>query len=132
LNHPVHQRSDRQVPILSFIVDFACLRAKLAIEVDGGGHLETRKRAEDQARDRRLRNAGWLVLRYSNGHVMARAEEAGREIREVAAQRIPRRPPAIKLATTSTDAKPASRRTRRQASAATQAAHTCKGTIEDA
>ena len=33
----------RQVPIGPYILDFACLRRKLVIELDGGQHLESRR-----------------------------------------------------------------------------------------
>jgi very-short-patch-repair endonuclease len=56
----------RQVPIGSYIVDFACLPRKLLIEVDGGQHLES---ATDTERDRWLRSQGFRVLRFWNNEV---------------------------------------------------------------
>jgi very-short-patch-repair endonuclease len=61
--HGVHFR--RQVPRLGYILDFACLRAGLVVEVDGGQHGGMR----DQIRDRRLRDAGLRVLRVWNNEV---------------------------------------------------------------
>jgi very-short-patch-repair endonuclease len=57
----------RQVPIGSYIVDFACLRRRLVIELDGGQHLES---AADAERDRWLRAKGFLVLRFWNHDVL--------------------------------------------------------------
>lgn len=57
----------RQVPIGPYIVDFACLEARLVIEVDGGQHLGS---AEDQARDAWLRSEGYRVLRFWNHEVL--------------------------------------------------------------
>ncbi|MGI8526777.1 MAG: endonuclease domain-containing protein [Pseudolabrys sp.] len=37
----------RQVPIDSFIVDFACYSARLVIEIDGGQHNEREAAAKD-------------------------------------------------------------------------------------
>ena len=56
----------RQVPIGSYIVDFACLPRKLLIEVDGGQHLESQA---DTERDRWLRSRGFRVLRFWNNEV---------------------------------------------------------------
>lgn len=50
----------RQVPLGPFIVDFACMRSKLVIEVDGGQHLES---STDAARDWWLAENGFRVLR---------------------------------------------------------------------
>ena len=59
----------RQVPVGPFIVDFLCLEAGVAVELDGGVH-------EDQAdydarRDAYLRAQGLRVLRFWNGEVSA-------------------------------------------------------------
>jgi len=56
----------RQVPIGSYIVDFACLQRRLIIELDGGQHLES---AADAERDRWLRTQGFRVLRFWNNDV---------------------------------------------------------------
>ena len=54
----------RQTPLAGFVVDFLCPEIRLVIEVDGGIH-DLRK-AEDAARDERLRLAGYTVLRFRN------------------------------------------------------------------
>jgi very-short-patch-repair endonuclease len=51
----------RQVVLLGFIVDFFAPGARLVIEVDGGYHA--RRRKADESRDRKLRRAGYRVLR---------------------------------------------------------------------
>jgi very-short-patch-repair endonuclease len=61
--HGIHFR--RQVPRLGYILDFACLRAGLVVEVDGGHHGGPR----DEIRDQRLRGAGFRVLRVWNHEV---------------------------------------------------------------
>jgi len=59
------------VPIGSYIVDFACLRRKLVIEVDGGQHLESEA---DSIRDRWLKGQGYRVLRFWNHDVLRNTE----------------------------------------------------------
>ena len=57
----------RQHPYLDFVLDFVCLERRLVIEVDGGQHLENER---DQRRDKRLQEAGFLVLRFWNNQVL--------------------------------------------------------------
>ena len=57
----------RQVPIVDYIVDFACHERRLIIEVDGGQHADN---AMDAERDRRLVAAGYRVLRFWNNDVL--------------------------------------------------------------
>ena len=61
----------RQVPIGNFVVDFACLKHHLVIEVDGGQHNAPDHAARDQSRDHVLRKAGYRVLRFWNSDVQA-------------------------------------------------------------
>jgi len=61
----------RQVPVGTFVVDFACLRRKLIIEVDGGQHLQSQ---EDEIRDHWLREQGYRILRFWNHEVLANVE----------------------------------------------------------
>jgi len=56
----------RQVPIERFVVDFACLKHKLVVELDGGQHgLEGHVR-RDSVRDPSLAGMGFRVLRFWN------------------------------------------------------------------
>jgi very-short-patch-repair endonuclease len=57
----------RQHPIPPHVADFACVAARLVVEVDGGQHGG----APDAARDAALRRAGWRVLRVWNHEVLA-------------------------------------------------------------
>ncbi len=54
-------KSRRQHPYLDDVLDFVCLEKCLIVEVDGGQHLENQR---DQARDGRLQQAGFRVLRF--------------------------------------------------------------------
>jgi very-short-patch-repair endonuclease len=56
----------RQVPIDSYVVDFACYHPKLVIELDGGQHGRSAHRSLDQTRDAHLAVSGFRVLRFWN------------------------------------------------------------------
>jgi very-short-patch-repair endonuclease len=64
-------RFRRQHPVASYIADFACLDAKLIVELDGSQHLESRS---DQARDAIPGNAGFRVIRFWNDDVVLRTD----------------------------------------------------------
>ena len=53
----------RQHPFGPYVLDFACVTAKLNIELDGSQHAENLK---DIERDTYLAKAGWTVLRFWN------------------------------------------------------------------
>lgn len=61
-----------QVPFRPYLVDFACLKAKLIIEVDGGQHDE--RRACDERRTRHLEALGYRVLRFWNHDVLGNTD----------------------------------------------------------
>lgn len=65
--YPVRFR--RQVPILSFILDFYCHSIKLCIELDGSGHTEPEQMEKDAIRTRQLNQAGIQVLRFYNSDI---------------------------------------------------------------
>lgn len=58
----------RQHPCGSYILDFACLPLKLAIELDGSQHSETTQK--DTERTSYLEKNGWTVLRFWNNEVL--------------------------------------------------------------
>lgn len=60
-------RFRRQAPIGAYIADFACLEAKLVIELDGGQHQEQAK--YDVRRDRQIEAEGFRVLRFWDNQV---------------------------------------------------------------
>lgn len=62
-------RFRRQAPIDPYVVDFACHRARLVIEVDGGVHALPEVALRDAARDEWLRAQGYRVLRFSTKQV---------------------------------------------------------------
>ena len=61
----------RQVPFGPYILDFVCFERRLVIEVDGGQHADS---AADKARDARLREENFEIVRYWNSDVLKNAE----------------------------------------------------------
>ncbi|MDI1298362.1 endonuclease domain-containing protein [Methylotenera sp.] len=62
----------RQHPAGRYILDFACVDAALAIEIDGGQHNEMQ--IEDHLRSEWLKDHGWKVLRFWNNEVLQNIE----------------------------------------------------------
>ena len=56
----------RQHPLDSYVIDFYCPAAKLAIELDGGGHNYRSGRIRDRSRSELLASHGIIVLRFWN------------------------------------------------------------------
>jgi very-short-patch-repair endonuclease len=68
----------RQVPIDRFIADFACIEARLVIEVDGGEHNIDVER--DRLRTAVIETAGYLVIRFWNDEVLSNIDIVIEEI----------------------------------------------------
>ncbi|PVE26480.1 endonuclease domain-containing protein [Microvirga sp. KLBC 81] len=60
----------RQVPIGPYIADFACLKARLLIELDGGHHSQDNVAAYDERRTRWLESEGYRVIRFWNAELI--------------------------------------------------------------
>lgn len=67
-------RFRRQHPIGPFFADFACVEAKLIIEVDGGQHYEADVQRSDATRSHELQCRGYDVLRFSNREVLGEVD----------------------------------------------------------
>ncbi|MBI5007836.1 MAG: DUF559 domain-containing protein [Nitrosomonadales bacterium] len=78
----------RRKPLLSFIADFYCPRAKLVIELDGGQHLEAEHRIKDVARDEALAKLGIMVLRFDDRQVLAETQAVMDVIFQVVTERL--------------------------------------------
>ena len=81
----------RQKPLLKFIVDFYCPKAKLVIELDGSQHFEEAQRVADAERDAALTGLGLRVLRFDNRQVLMEIDAVMTVIDEVAGQIIGQR-----------------------------------------
>jgi very-short-patch-repair endonuclease len=63
-------RFRRQHPIGPFVADFACVKARLVIEVDGMTHASDEARSYDLRRTQFLRRQGWREIRVENSDVL--------------------------------------------------------------
>jgi very-short-patch-repair endonuclease len=59
----------RQVPIGHYVADFACMAARLVIELDGSQHGLEANKARDEQRTRWLEREGYRVIRFWNNDV---------------------------------------------------------------
>jgi very-short-patch-repair endonuclease len=59
----------RQHPIGPYVADFACLSARLVVEVDGATHSTPDECEHDAQRTAFLASRGWRVLRVTNSDV---------------------------------------------------------------
>ena len=62
--HPYQFRRQKQFD--RYIVDFYCAKARLVIELDGGGHYTTQQAETDQLRTSELEGMQLTVLRFCN------------------------------------------------------------------
>jgi cyclase len=76
-------RFKRQHPILYFISDFYCHKAKLVIEIDGGYHNIPEQYQYDKDRDSELEELGLKVIRFTNEQVIFEIEKTLKEIENV-------------------------------------------------
>jgi very-short-patch-repair endonuclease len=72
--HPGGYRFRKQCPQGPFSIDFACLSARLAIEVDGEAHGRAGRPQRDARRDRYLEESGFHVLRIPSEEVFRNPE----------------------------------------------------------
>ena len=59
-------RFQRQKAIGNYIVDFYCSKARLVVELDGGGHYTTEQIEKDKIRTKELEDMNLTVLRICN------------------------------------------------------------------
>ena len=82
--YPVQFR--RQYVIGEYIVDFFCHKAKLVIELDGGGHYEPEQIQKDILRTEYLKTQGLQVLRFTNLDIQKNfysvCEEIDKQVKE--------------------------------------------------
>ena len=72
----------RQLIILNFIADFACLEKSLIIEVDGGYHFRDKQMEWDAYRTEELEKMGFKVLRFRNENIISEIDRVLKTIQE--------------------------------------------------
>ena len=80
----------RQYPVGAYIADFACLKHRLIIELDGGQHAECR--AYDKERDAWFEQQGFTVLRFWDNYVLTHLDGTMETIWRALADRNPSAP----------------------------------------
>ena len=73
-------RFQRQKAIGDYIVDFYCAKAKLIVELDGGGHYVGTQPEKDLIRTEYLEQSGFRVIRFLNTDVDKDFEGVCRQI----------------------------------------------------
>lgn len=76
----------RQAPFGPYIADFAAVKQRLVIEVDGSQHYTEEGRKKDARRDRYLRGKGLTVLHFSNLEVLKNIDGVLMKIAEALSQ----------------------------------------------
>jgi very-short-patch-repair endonuclease len=87
----------RQVPFRNYIADFACLSAKLIVELDGQSHDSDAQQKADEIRDAFFIAEGFRVLRFTNQDVMSNLEGVVEAIRLAAMSQAGGSPPSLTL-----------------------------------
>ncbi len=82
----------RQHPSGSYVLDFFCADARLAIEVDGQGHVGGQ--ANDARRDRWFADAGNETVRVAAAHVLRDPDGVAAAVLSAAVSRLPLHHPA--------------------------------------
>ena len=80
-------RFRRQVPVAGFIADFACLEAKIIVELDGGQHAQNA--GYDERRNRLIEAQGFRILRFWDNQVFLETQAVLQEIMRVLESRAP-------------------------------------------
>jgi very-short-patch-repair endonuclease len=64
----------RQFPIVGRIADFACVEARLVVELEGAIHQVPEVQERDLERSQAIAADGWLILRFTNRRVLTDIE----------------------------------------------------------
>jgi len=84
----------RQHPLSELVLDFVCLEARLAIEIDGQAHDMGNRPERDERRDAFLRSRGFEVLRLPAALVLRDLDAAIRTIAAACDAQLPLHRPA--------------------------------------
>jgi primosomal protein N' (replication factor Y) len=70
----------RQHPVDIYIADFACVEAKLIVEVDGKSHDSDEQRSYDGERADQLKQLGWRILVVRDDDILRDSAEVAERI----------------------------------------------------
>ncbi len=73
----------RERPVLNYIADFMCMELNLIIEVDGLTHEWEETLEKDKKKDVDLKEAGFIVLRFTDNEVLSQMHSVIEQIEEV-------------------------------------------------
>jgi very-short-patch-repair endonuclease len=88
-NRGIAAKFRRQVPIGPYVADFACVAARLVVELDGRPHESAQRQEHDRYRDAWLARQGWRVLRVPNDIVIGGGDIVIGRIRAALAPHVP-------------------------------------------
>jgi very-short-patch-repair endonuclease len=86
-NRALGPKFRRQFPVGPYVLDFGCVEAKLAVEVDGAHHLEPEQLAHDVERTAWLEARGARVVRFLDTEVLLETDAVLQRIADVVAER---------------------------------------------
>lgn len=72
----------RQHPIPPYVADFACVEARLIVEIDGLSHDLPDQFDHDERRTAFLESAGWRVLRVRDADVLSDPQRVLAQIKQ--------------------------------------------------
>lgn len=90
--NPLRLKFRKQFPILGYVADFACVEARLLLEIDGIVHDMGERPQHDERRDRVLTGKGWRVERIAAKEVLADPKHCANSIVALAESIRPLRP----------------------------------------
>ncbi|KPF73995.1 hypothetical protein IP78_14330 [Brevundimonas sp. AAP58] len=79
-------RFRRQYGIGRYFADFACVKLKLVVELDGGVHDDDENDLKDQFREQEIERLGWFIIRFRNEQVTGDLSGVLAGIRDYAAR----------------------------------------------
>ena len=88
-------RFQRQKTIGNYIVDFYCASAKLAVELDGGGHFYEEAIQKDKERTNAINQSGVEIVRFCNADIDKNFYEVCSVIDDIVKQRYRRGTPPV-------------------------------------
>ena len=89
---PMGMKFRRQFPVAGYVADFACMEARLLIEIDGKAHDMGERPERDDTRDDVLRGLGWRTQRFPARDVLADVAGVAEAVVQLALRFRPLRP----------------------------------------